>query len=237
MSYKEYFGGVGPKGEKIVWGEEHSSGKEFVEVRTKDGELIAREDFDIGMSRIGLIEALARLVHSTREELAKPSEAPDEINDAVRYMTEAPDYRYEVPIKPGEVVNLSPAGVKYDDGKTRLDLLPTNALWEVASVFTKGAKKYGDRNWEKGIDYSRLFAAAMRHLFKWWGGDMYDDELETHHVANAVACLLMILSIDARGVYPSDWDDRPRDEHGLFSQMLRGVDDAQDKSVSDEASA
>ena len=36
-------------------------------------------------------------------------------------------------------------------GKGRCDLLPPNALLRLARHFENGSKKYGDRNWEKGI--------------------------------------------------------------------------------------
>jgi hypothetical protein len=52
------------------------------------------------------------------------------------------------------------------EGKGRFDLLPFDALQEVAAVFEAGAKKYGDRNWEKGIPVRAFLSSAARHLFK-----------------------------------------------------------------------
>lgn len=51
-------------------------------------------------------------------------------------------------------------GVKNDTGKVRMDLLPVDALTEVAEVLTQGATQYGARNWAKVIMFSRLYAAA-----------------------------------------------------------------------------
>ena len=90
-------------------------------------------------------------------------------------------------------------GKKYDDGKLRYDLLPVEALQEVVKVFSEGAKKYGDRNWEKGIVYHRLYAASQRHLAQFLMGRPLDDELSTHHVANAVVNLLMLLQFELEG--------------------------------------
>ena len=65
-------------------------------------------------------------------------------------------------------------GVKFDAGKLRLDLVPIEGVRAVADILTGGAKKYGDRNWEKGMDWSRPYVACLRHLFAWWDGEKVD---------------------------------------------------------------
>ena len=47
-------------------------------------------------------------------------------------------------------------------------------ILEVAIHFEDGAKKYGERNWEKGIPVQRYIDSAIRHYLKWLRGD--DDE-------------------------------------------------------------
>lgn len=42
---------------------------------------------------------------------------------------------------------------------------------EVAVHFENGAKKYGERNWEKGIPVQRYIDSAVRHYLKWLRGD------------------------------------------------------------------
>lgn len=91
---------------------------------------------------------------------------------------------------------------KNDAGKLRFDLVPTTATIGDAEVFTFGAKVYGERNWEKGIKYSRLYAATLRHLYAWWGGADIDPESGIHHLAHARVNLAMILDL------PKQWDDR-----------------------------
>jgi predicted HAD superfamily Cof-like phosphohydrolase len=83
---------------------------------------------------------------------------------------------------------------KHDSGKLRYDLVPVVAFLSDAEVFTYGAGKYGDRNWEKGLDYTRLFAAVMRHLLAWRGGEDIDPESGLHHLKHARANLAMILA-------------------------------------------
>ena len=55
-------------------------------------------------------------------------------------------------------------GIKYDHSKIRWDLLPFDAISEIAKVMTLGAIKYEPRNWEKGMNWSRAFGAIQRHL-------------------------------------------------------------------------
>ena len=49
-------------------------------------------------------------------------------------------------------------GSKYDKNKLRVDLLSFQALQGIAEILTFGAKKYGDRNWEKGLSFSRVLS-------------------------------------------------------------------------------
>lgn len=44
-------------------------------------------------------------------------------------------------------------------------------LLEIAIHFEEGAKKYGERNWEKGIPVQRYIDSAVRHYLKWLRGD------------------------------------------------------------------
>jgi len=83
-------------------------------------------------------------------------------------------------------------GKKYDSDKPPMDLLPYDSLVEVAKVLGFGKSKYGAYNWRGGISYSRLIAAAQRHLGQFNEGQDLDDESNTLHVANA-ACNLMFL--------------------------------------------
>lgn len=39
-------------------------------------------------------------------------------------------------------------GLKYDDGKPRLDLIPPDAVMAIGYVMTYGAQKYGANNWQ-----------------------------------------------------------------------------------------
>jgi len=49
-------------------------------------------------------------------------------------------------------------------GKGRYDLIPWEAIHELAKHCEEGALKYGERNCEKGIPIHSLIDSAIRHL-------------------------------------------------------------------------
>lgn len=93
----------------------------------------------------------------------------------------------------------------------RFDLLPVGPLTEIAEHFGRGASKYADRNWELGYEWSKSFAALQRHAWAFWGGETYDPELGSHHLA-AVAFHAMAMM--EWGRTRPDLDDRPSVEEG-----------------------
>jgi hypothetical protein len=84
-------------------------------------------------------------------------------------------------------------GLKYDEGKEPLDLIPTGPLFEVARVLAFGAKKYERYNWRKGMQWSRVAAASLRHIYKWLNGETIDPETGCNHLAHAAVNLLFLL--------------------------------------------
>lgn len=76
-------------------------------------------------------------------------------------------------------------GIKYDGGKLRFDLIPGEALIELAKIYTFGAAKYEDHNWRKGMKWSRIFGAIMRHTWAWFMGEDIDPESKLPHMAHA----------------------------------------------------
>lgn len=63
------------------------------------------------------------------------------------------------------------------EGKGRWDLMPYYPLLRVAIHFENGAKKYGDRNWEKGQPLNEYLSSAMRHLTRFIDGENGEDHL------------------------------------------------------------
>jgi hypothetical protein len=56
-------------------------------------------------------------------------------------------------------------------GKTRLDLIPPEALEELGEVFGEGAIAHGDDNWKKGMPNSVVINHLMKHFLAWHRGD------------------------------------------------------------------
>lgn len=104
--------------------------------------------------------------------------------------------------------------IKYDENKSRTDLIPPEALLEIGEVLAFGAKKYEDRNWEKGLDYNRLYGALTRHLFQFWSGQDLDEESGKSHLAHAGCCLFMLMGTAKQ--HP-ELDNRPH----IFQKKLK----------------
>lgn len=105
-------------------------------------------------------------------------------------------------------------GRKDDAHKTRIDLVPPELVFAVADILTSGARKYEDRNWEKGMSWGRVFGALMRHMWAWWGGAgpttksflFGDNDSETgrSHLWHAGCCAAFLIAYEERGVGVDD---------------------------------
>lgn len=94
-------------------------------------------------------------------------------------------------------------GLKYDAGKTRMDLvmhgLP-NALKGVGDILTFGAKKYRAHSWRhvpNGV--ARYEAAAMRHLLAHSAGEFQDPESGFPHISHAICNLMFVQELLLQG--------------------------------------
>ena len=88
-------------------------------------------------------------------------------------------------------------GKKFDGGKARMDLLPPNAIMEVAKVLAFGAEKYDAENWRKLEDLqNRYTGASLRHVFAHMNKERLDKETHLSHLAHAICCLLFKLEIE-----------------------------------------
>ena len=79
----------------------------------------------------------------------------------------------------------SGARINYDHGAMRepstgkgaYELISPFAWERIAIWYELGARKYADRNWEKGIPFGRLIQSAIRHMIRWMKGDRSEDHL------------------------------------------------------------
>lgn len=100
--------------------------------------------------------------------------------------------------------DVTKAGVKFDAGKVRMDLLPPEGVLAVADILTIGAQKYAARNWEMGMDWSRPFGACLRHLFAWWGGENTDPDTGRSHLWHAACNIFFLITYEKRGIGKDD---------------------------------
>lgn len=100
-----------------------------------------------------------------------------------------------------------------------LSLVPSSSVAFTALALTEGDLKYGGYNWRvAGVKASVYVAAAQRHLLKWLNGEDQDPVTKVPHLANASACLAVL--IDAI-CCDNLVDDRPpvQDLGGLLRDM------------------
>ena len=105
-------------------------------------------------------------------------------------------------------------GRKDDGGKARMELIPPEIMFALASILTFGAIKYADRNWEKGMSWGRVFGACMRHMWAWWGGkgpttkNFLFGELDTEtglsHLWHAATCIAFLVAYEERNIGADD---------------------------------
>lgn len=84
-------------------------------------------------------------------------------------------------------------GMKFDGQKNRLDLIQWPFVADIGLVLTHGAAKYAPNNWqlvENGGD--RYFAAAMRHLLAYRGGELIDPESGLSHLSHCATNLMFL---------------------------------------------
>lgn len=110
------------------------------------------------------------------------------------------------------------AGLRYNKGKLRYDLVHPEAHEEMVEVLTLGANKYFDRNWENGLTWTSVVASLKRHVAAWEKGEDFDPETGLPHMAHA-ACNVHFLSA-FRYIFPQG-DDRPR---RIFKRPRIGLD-------------
>lgn len=89
----------------------------------------------------------------------------------------------------------------------RFDLIPMDALEEVARVYGKGAEKYESHNWLRGYAWSLSLAACLRHVAKFMLGQDYDNGpggTGCHHMACAAFHCFALVTFTLRGLGTDD---------------------------------
>ncbi len=108
--------------------------------------------------------------------------------------------------------------MKYKEGKLRFDLIPPDALFEVAKTFELGAKSHGERDWEKGNLWGLVSAAIDRHHARWKAGQRFDEDGQ-YHMAAIAASAMMLMSQDMRGIGTDDRSKCTIDERKIHDRI------------------
>lgn len=99
-----------------------------------------------------------------------------------------------------ETYTVSESGGGKGTKPLRYDLIPVQALAEVAHMYHLGAAKHGPRNFEKGYEYSKSLAALHRHLELFKSGEDWDvgnNGTGGHHLAAVVFHALALMQFQA----------------------------------------
>lgn len=89
------------------------------------------------------------------------------------------------------------------------DQIPSGPLWELATLYGYGARKYSPNNWCKGYSWRLSFAACMRHLWAFWRGEDIDPESGMKHVIHAAwHCFAMAWFMDHRRSHDDRYVDK-----------------------------
>lgn len=88
----------------------------------------------------------------------------------------------------------------------RFDLIPPGPMILLAELFGKGARKYSERNWEKGLPWNSPYQSLMRHMHAFWAGEDIDEETGLPHVICAMWNAMVLAEF--MNTHP-ELDDRP----------------------------
>jgi len=96
------------------------------------------------------------------------------------------------------------------EDKPRPDLISPYAQWRKGEWLRLGAIKYAERNWEKGIPFSRCVASMFRHLLQYMMGRKNEDHLAA--IAVNAEFLMHYEEMITMGILSETLDDMPHYE-------------------------
>lgn len=85
--------------------------------------------------------------------------------------------------------------------------IPLEAIAAAAASLEYGAKKYADRNWEKGLPWQQMIDSLKRHIEDFERGHDYDngaDGSDLHQVCMIMASAMMLSASVIRGIGVDD---------------------------------
>ena len=73
---------------------------------------------------------------------------------------------------------------RFNEGKRKWSLVHYKSLEPLVEVLEFGAEKYGEFNWQKGLDKKEILESMMRHLTSLMDGETNDKESGLHHIGH-----------------------------------------------------
>lgn len=103
-------------------------------------------------------------------------------------------------------------GLRYNTGKPMMHLIPPDALLELAKVYTRACTpmegypegKYPKRNWERGMNWSKVTDSLERHLITFKKGEDIDAETGLLHTAQIAWNAMALLTYQLRNIGVDD---------------------------------
>jgi hypothetical protein len=122
-----------------------------------------------------------------------------------------PDGSARYPADPVNAIDprTQPANPKqaYGDKKIPLYLMPMTFAANVCVALYEGLTKYGLVNWRVAkVDAMTYASACKRHVDKWINGEEHDPVTKVSHLANAGACIAILIDAEVCGTLI---DNRP----------------------------
>jgi 5'(3')-deoxyribonucleotidase len=137
--------------------------------------------------------------------------------DTIRTITDN-DFKELDIIEEGMEYLKKDTALRYNQEKTRYDLLEPYAIEQLAKVFTKGAEKYEPYNWMKGMSWTAMLASLKRHIAAFEKGEDFDKESGLQHMAHAAWNAMGLVTYMK---YRPEFDDR---NHAYLRRPKIGLD-------------
>lgn len=118
------------------------------------------------------------------------------------------------------------SGIKHDQNKVRVDLVPVSAIMAAARAFGYGVtdkkpKPYAPWNWLRGFAWMRIYGALVRHLLDFVMGVEKDAESGLHPLDHVLAnAMILQVHVEKR----LGKDDRPLGD-GLPPEAFSSYED------------
>ena len=88
-------------------------------------------------------------------------------------------------------------GLKFDQGKLRMDLIPAEAEEAIAACMTHGLCKYAEGSWRK-VEPWRYHAALRRHLNAWKRGENTDRDSGLPHLWHVLCNAAFLVALEEK---------------------------------------